>query len=570
MPRIKRADEAGYIYHALNRGNAKNVRKMPPFPFSFRDANKNKTSETITGTMSGYGFNVGTSGYDDEDRLVNWNRSDSNLDQSWNLSLVGDWNNFTENASVQSRTHGPTHEILSAAGQAVQHDAKGNQTLLPTSLSPLATSLSLHWDFENKLLGADTDNDGSDDVTYQFDALGRRVARDDGTTVTVFVQSGQQTIADYVSGAVPASPTYTYVYASYIDEPVMRGGTGGLRYYHRNQQYSIIGISDGGGVVKERYAYTAYGTPTILDAAGVVQAVSAENNRYLYTGREWDAVLGLCHYRARMYDPVLGRFCSRDPIGYVDGTLSYGFLVKAVLKKLDPHGFYATTDNDVKVALGCLKEEVKTLDDPRFPPGTLLPGQCAKRPFHLAMKQMVFDEWGDLNADIVVSMISPILGDGVTGAVKEAIASEIASAVFSGDSELTAEEIKDLVTSIVTAHLNDEINPSWDVEQSIQQIADQISGLVPTEFENCKSVVLTGDGSGEKSTCRLTVCAQPHPTQKLSMIFTVKSGFCSYSCVPKGRQRCCCGTNSTVTLGPTTGSALNIGSDCSVQLGAIR
>ncbi|WP_419195327.1 hypothetical protein, partial [Novipirellula herctigrandis] len=79
------------------------------------DTNKNKTSEAITGTMGGYGFNVGTSGYDDEDRLVNWNRSDSNLDQAWNLSLVGDWNSFTENASVQTRTHGPTHEILTAA-----------------------------------------------------------------------------------------------------------------------------------------------------------------------------------------------------------------------------------------------------------------------------------------------------------------------------------------------------------------------------------------------------------------------------------------------------------------------
>ena len=34
------------------------------------DANENKTSEGITGTMSGYGFDVGTSGYDDENRLV--------------------------------------------------------------------------------------------------------------------------------------------------------------------------------------------------------------------------------------------------------------------------------------------------------------------------------------------------------------------------------------------------------------------------------------------------------------------------------------------------------------------
>jgi hypothetical protein len=49
------------------------------------DENKNKTSESIGGTMSGYGFSVGSSGYDEEDRLVNWERTDSALDQSWDL-----------------------------------------------------------------------------------------------------------------------------------------------------------------------------------------------------------------------------------------------------------------------------------------------------------------------------------------------------------------------------------------------------------------------------------------------------------------------------------------------------
>ena len=54
------------------------------------DANKNKTSESITGVMSGKGFSIPSNGYDSEDRLVNYQRSDNNLNQSWNLSLVGD------------------------------------------------------------------------------------------------------------------------------------------------------------------------------------------------------------------------------------------------------------------------------------------------------------------------------------------------------------------------------------------------------------------------------------------------------------------------------------------------
>ncbi|OYP36784.1 hypothetical protein CGZ80_06960 [Rhodopirellula sp. MGV] len=303
------------------------------------DANKNKTSEGITGTMSGFGFDVGASGYDDEDRLVSWERDDNNLDQAWNLSLVGDWDSYTENASVQTRTHGDTHELLTVAGQAVNHDAKGNQTLIPAILRPGSDPLSMAWDFENKLISADVDNDSVADVTYQWDALGRRVGRDDGTTATVFVQSGQQTIADYTSGAAASSPTYDYVYASYIDEPVMRSGSGGNRYYHRNQQYSITALTDSSGGIVERYAYDAYGNLSVFDGSGTARTATADGNRYTYTGREWDDELSLYHYRARMYDPLSGRFCSRDPIGFEGSPwLLYEYVDSQPLINFDPFG----------------------------------------------------------------------------------------------------------------------------------------------------------------------------------------------------------------------------------------
>ena len=297
------------------------------------DANKNKTSESIGGVMSGYGF---TAGYDAEDRLTSWDRADTNLDQSWNLSPVGDWNSITENSSVQNRTHGPAHELLTAASQSVEHDPKGNMTLIPPVLRPGSDPLKLKWDFDDKLRAADTNDSGTDDVSYRWDALGRRVGRDDGTNYTIYFQDGQQTLADYAAGTAASSPTYNYVHGSYIDEILVRTGSGGNRYYHRNQQYSITAITDGGGAVVERYAYTAYGQVTFTDASGTVQAASASNNRYTYTGREWDHGLSLYHYRARMYDAITGRFCSRDPIGYKDGQNLYSRYI--IANATDPTG----------------------------------------------------------------------------------------------------------------------------------------------------------------------------------------------------------------------------------------
>ncbi len=227
------------------------------------DNNHNKTSETITGTMSNYGFSIPTGGYDGEDRLVSFNRT-SGLSQSWSLSAVGDWNSVTTNGTAQTRTHGPTHELLTGAGSNVSTDVKGNITLIPSSLRPNASSLTSTWDFDNRLANATT---GSTTVSHQYDALGRRVARTSGSSTTVYVQAGQQTIADYASGAAPGSSTYRYVYGSYIDEPVMRWTTSSSTavYYHRNQQYSVTALTDSSGSVLERYAYTAYGVPTICN-----------------------------------------------------------------------------------------------------------------------------------------------------------------------------------------------------------------------------------------------------------------------------------------------------------------
>jgi RHS repeat-associated protein len=177
-------------------------------------------------------------------------------------------------------------------------------------------------------------------VNFQYDALGRRVARSGTGGSVVFVQMDQQTIADYPVGGAATTPTFRYVYASYIDEPVVRKGptsTSTVHFYHRNHQYSVTAITTSAGSIAERYAYSAYGQPTILDASASVLSSSAINNRYTYTGREWDQTLDLHHFRARWMSPSAGRFLTRDPIGYVDGGNLYANFLR--LSKVDPSGY---------------------------------------------------------------------------------------------------------------------------------------------------------------------------------------------------------------------------------------
>lgn len=59
-----------------------------------------------------------------------------------------------------------------------------------------------------------------------------------------------------------------------------------------------------------------------------VAAVSAEKLctvRYRFHGRERSAATGLASFRMRWYDPVTGRWLSKDPIGLGGGLNLYAF-----------------------------------------------------------------------------------------------------------------------------------------------------------------------------------------------------------------------------------------------------
>jgi RHS repeat-associated protein len=57
-----------------------------------------------------------------------------------------------------------------------------------------------------------------------------------------------------------------------------------------------------------------------------------------YTGREWDPETGLYYYRARYYDPKVGRFISEDPIGFAGGVNFYGYVWGRPTGLVDPFG----------------------------------------------------------------------------------------------------------------------------------------------------------------------------------------------------------------------------------------
>jgi len=249
-------------------------------------------------------------GYDVEDRLTTFQRGPTATpaqSQSWNLSLVGDWASTTRDGVLETRTHTAVHEITSLAKtgsptMALNHDAKGN-------LGLTQNGQALTWDIENRLASANP-APGLAGGQYKYDVLGRRLKKAVGSVSTVFVHDGDQVIAEYENGVLARR----YVYGAYIDEPLAMVSSTGPRYYHQNQIYHVMAMTNSSGQLAERYGYTAYGKRRVVSPGGAKLAASAIGNQVGFTGRYHDGETGLTYFRARYLDAELGRFVSRDPL----------------------------------------------------------------------------------------------------------------------------------------------------------------------------------------------------------------------------------------------------------------
>jgi RHS repeat-associated protein len=90
-----------------------------------------------------------------------------------------------------------------------------------------------------------------------------------------------------------------------------------------------------------------------------------ENGIKAFTGREWDPETNLYYYRARYYDPKIGRFISEDPIGFAGGKGSlYTYVGSDPANFADPEGLVKFRNvppdkkADIEAALDLLRKRL--------------------------------------------------------------------------------------------------------------------------------------------------------------------------------------------------------------------
>jgi RHS repeat-associated protein len=208
------------------------------------------------------------------------------------------------------------------------------------------------YDVQNRLISV-TSPTKIIDLTY--DPEGRLYEYTVNGAVTYFGYDGTNLVAEYGETGVNAKPLRQYVHGTGVDEPVVwfeHGVTStnnpftDKRYFVKNYQGSIIGYANASGVLQELYTYGPWGEPK--SEAGGIANYSWSGSRFRYTGQTMLGDAELYYYKARVYDPISGRFLQTDPIGSKDDLDLYAYVAGDPVNKSDPTG-----TRDKPCDLGC-------------------------------------------------------------------------------------------------------------------------------------------------------------------------------------------------------------------------
>jgi len=177
------------------------------------------------------------------------------------------------------------------------------------------------WNAENQLTKLLTN--GNEVARYKYDPNGRRVDRVAGGTTTLWAYDAKDIFRETVGGTV-----VRYIQGPGIDEPLaLEDASGAMNHLHADGLGSVVRATNPTGAVVSSRRYDAFGDLEIGSSSG-----------HAFTGREWDAAAGLAYYRARYYDPKIGRFISADPIRFHGGVNFYEYVGNEPVGRTDPAG----------------------------------------------------------------------------------------------------------------------------------------------------------------------------------------------------------------------------------------
>jgi RHS repeat-associated protein len=203
------------------------------------------------------------------------------------------------------------------------------------------------YDYENRL--TNVTQSGTIIATYTYDALGRRIGIEDsggGQTWTVY--NGNTADANaYADSNSSGGVTMRYLFGPAVDQILARTSSSGTTaWYLTDQLGSVRYIESTSGSVLDEITYDPFGNI-------VSETEPANGDRFKFAGMEYDSLTGLYYDHARFYDPAIGRFIGKDPIGFSAGdTNLYRYVGNSPTIAADRSGLIVLPPTIIAVHIG--------------------------------------------------------------------------------------------------------------------------------------------------------------------------------------------------------------------------
>lgn len=331
--------------------------------------NRKQHAENLAGSEVTYGYD-----YDELNRLITARYTQVAADSSTTTTLLGQYrydilNNRTRQTNpdgsyldyVYDKVAGvPTNvgahqlnqidlynatDIKQSTQATMGYDAAGNLI----SKSAGNTVQALGWDANNDLsqvvsqvssVVGGTLTTTVYNEAYNYDHEGRRLTRQLLVNNTLYLSrylyNGEDIHKEY--GSTWISPVAAYTHGPQQDDPLIYQNITGSKYYHADGLGSSTLLTNAAGALQAFRRFDPWGKT--IGAGGTMPT-------YGYSGREPDLSTGYMYYRARYYDPTLGRFLGRDPIGLEGGINVYAYVDNNPVNFTDPSGLLPRTISNV-------------------------------------------------------------------------------------------------------------------------------------------------------------------------------------------------------------------------------
>lgn len=298
----------------------------------------------ITATTERFGTTTHTIGftYDSLGRLTDATRDGVKTTYTYD-SNGNRLSSQTGKDAAVSATYDAQDRILTFGTQAYVHSPAGNLE----SRTDGTQSLALTYDELGNLTKViATDGASPKTIEYVVNGIGRRVARKvNGVFDRAWLyRDGLRPVSE-----VDAAGTFThFVYAdSQSGAPDFLIRSGVLYRVVKDHLGSVrMVVNASTGVVAQTLEYDAFGS--------VLANSNPDFQPFGFAGGLYDAATGLVRFGARDYDPGMGRWTNKDPIGFAGGdTNVYVYVGNDPVNLVDPQGKYPVAAV-VVVGLGIL------------------------------------------------------------------------------------------------------------------------------------------------------------------------------------------------------------------------